>query len=272
MDENQVRQIVLQTLKGSFDKRIGDTPTDALQLTPKKYVNAQTASVLSVINTAIGNKFASGTDSGSANTYAITPSPALTAYTTGLLAVVKISNSSTGASTLNVSGLGAKSIKKIDGTIAITKGDLVAGCSYTFIYDGTNFVVQVPTQKANGELHPAANAGATTITTNFKPRTIRVNTSYVTATTGAISTLVSAGTWINGVYAEVYSNNTGSSSGGTNISTTSDTANIATGETSGTDGQFTVAVSSVTDTGFDLVLTNATSANPTVRIIWEAES
>lgn len=37
-DKQEVKKIVEETLKG-FGKCIGDTPTDTLQLTPRKYVN-----------------------------------------------------------------------------------------------------------------------------------------------------------------------------------------------------------------------------------------
>lgn len=38
-DKKEVETIAKQILNKSFSKRIGDTPTDALQLTPRKYVN-----------------------------------------------------------------------------------------------------------------------------------------------------------------------------------------------------------------------------------------
>lgn len=38
-DKKEVENIAKQVLNKSFSKRIGDTPTDALQLTPRKYVN-----------------------------------------------------------------------------------------------------------------------------------------------------------------------------------------------------------------------------------------
>lgn len=37
-DKKEISDIVKQESKGSFSKRIGDTPTDALQLVPKKYL------------------------------------------------------------------------------------------------------------------------------------------------------------------------------------------------------------------------------------------
>lgn len=71
------------------------------------------------------------------NTYTSTPSPALTAYTTGLSLDVVFTNANTGASTYNVSGLGAKAIQSAG--VALTSGQIVAGATYTLVYDGTHF-------------------------------------------------------------------------------------------------------------------------------------
>ena len=74
---------------------------------------------------------------GSANTYAIAPSPAIAAYAAGQQFHFIAANGSTGASTLNVSSLGTKNI--------YVQGSAVSGASITtagitsVIYDGTQF-------------------------------------------------------------------------------------------------------------------------------------
>lgn len=78
---------------------------------------------------------------GTANTYAVTLSPAPTAYADGMALCVKINVASTGASTINVNGLGAKTILDSLGN-AITAGGLKASTPYTLRYNGTNFIVQ----------------------------------------------------------------------------------------------------------------------------------
>lgn len=78
---------------------------------------------------------------GTANTYAATINPAPVAYVEGLALAVKINVNNTGASTINVNGLGAKSIKKSNGN-DITSGNLKAGSVYTLRYNGTNFILQ----------------------------------------------------------------------------------------------------------------------------------
>lgn len=78
-------------------------------------------------------------DSGSANTYVITPSPAISAYVAGQTFTFKATNANTGTSTLNVSGLGTKTIKKINGD-PLLSGNIVANQIVTVVYDGTDFI------------------------------------------------------------------------------------------------------------------------------------
>ena len=78
------------------------------------------------------------TDSGSANTYAIALTPAVTAYVAGQVFHFKAANASSGASTLNVNGLGAKNIKKKNDQ-DIAAGDIEQNAIVSVIYDGTSF-------------------------------------------------------------------------------------------------------------------------------------
>lgn len=79
-----------------------------------------------------------GTDTGSANTYAVTVNPAPTSYVAGMAVTFLATNANTGASTINVNGLGTKTIKKnISSDLA--SGDIKAGQVIMLIYDGTNF-------------------------------------------------------------------------------------------------------------------------------------
>ncbi|MFY2158506.1 hypothetical protein ACOSZF_23410, partial [Cytobacillus firmus] len=80
-----------------------------------------------------------GVATGSANTYAVTLNPAPVAYVEGMAVSIKINVDSTAASTLNVNGLGAKAIKKSNGTDVT---NLKANGIYTLRYDGTNFILQ----------------------------------------------------------------------------------------------------------------------------------
>lgn len=160
-------------------------PTDDLEYAPKKYVDdiaiagspdatttikgivevATQAEVLA--KTALGGTGASlsvrpdtlastllsdyKADTGAANAYVITPVPAITAYTAGQIFTFKATNANTAASTLNVSGLGAKTIKKGSGSTDLASGDIAAGMIVLCEYDGTNMVM----------LNPVANAPTT---------------------------------------------------------------------------------------------------------------
>ena len=88
-----------------------------------------------------------GTLGGSADTYTATPTPAITAYATGSEFNLKVNADNTGASTLNVSAVAAKDVKKYDGAGAVVDleaGDLQQDQYYKVIYDGTQFVVLNP--------------------------------------------------------------------------------------------------------------------------------
>ena len=75
------------------------------------------------------------------NTITATPSPALTAYAEGQTVTLKIATTNTGAATLNLNSLGAKTVKTQDGG-ALIGGELVG--IHKFVYDGTDFVVSDP--------------------------------------------------------------------------------------------------------------------------------
>lgn len=79
-----------------------------------------------------------GTTTGT-NAYIVTNNK-IKAYTEGLTVRVKIGTASTGASTLNINGLGAKTILDSLGN-AITSGGLKAELMYQLSYNGTNFIV-----------------------------------------------------------------------------------------------------------------------------------
>jgi hypothetical protein len=88
-----------------------------------------------------------GTLGGSADTYTASPTPAITAYATGSEFNLKVNADNTGASTLNVSAIDPKDIKKYDGAGAVVDleaGDLQQDQYYKVIYDGTDFILLNP--------------------------------------------------------------------------------------------------------------------------------
>lgn len=86
----------------------------------------------------------------SANTITVTLSPVPTSYSAGMPIRVKVANATTGATTINVNSLGAKTVKKyIAGAQAdLTTGDIIANQTVAMIYDGTNFILQATQQPA----------------------------------------------------------------------------------------------------------------------------
>ena len=79
-------------------------------------------------------------DTGAADAYVVTLSPVPSGLSAGFLVRFKASADNTGASTLNVNGIGAVAIKKsVDEDI--TSGDIETGQIVTVVYDGTNFQI-----------------------------------------------------------------------------------------------------------------------------------
>jgi microcystin-dependent protein len=82
------------------------------------------------------------TDTGAANAYVVTPAPVWASYSAGSELYVKIGagNTSTGASTINVSALGLKNILNEDSS-TLEANALLTGQVYHLIYDGTQFEI-----------------------------------------------------------------------------------------------------------------------------------
>lgn len=114
---------------------------------------------------------ASGTD-----TYTVTASPVLTAYTAGRSFKVLFTNGNTGAATINFNGLGAKDITKA-GTAALGAGDIAAGAVVDLTYDGTRFQTGLPTS--------ATTLGLTAGAAQTGDFTAAINTKYVCNFTAA---------------------------------------------------------------------------------------
>ncbi|MGG7200185.1 hypothetical protein ACQPUL_05535 [Clostridium butyricum] len=87
----------------------------------------------------IDNSLSPYASASGTNAYTITI-PGITSYIDGLKVTVKIGATSTGASTLNINGLGAKTILDNLGN-AIINGGLKAGIPYNLCFNGTNFIV-----------------------------------------------------------------------------------------------------------------------------------
>ena len=80
-----------------------------------------------------------GTSGGSANAQTLTPTLALNAQLAGTILCFKAGYSTSGASTLNVSGLGATTLQRKGA--ATGAGDLTANTFYFVVFDGTNWQI-----------------------------------------------------------------------------------------------------------------------------------
>jgi len=82
-------------------------------------------------------KFKYNTTKGSLNAYTLALQPTLTGYVTGQVFYFKADRTSSGTATLNIDGVGAKSIY-VNGAISAA-GDIVTGRMYSVVYDGAYF-------------------------------------------------------------------------------------------------------------------------------------
>jgi hypothetical protein len=89
-------------------------------------------------STQLPNIYTTTTDV--ANTYTATLTPIPNSYYAGQQALVKFTHGNTGAATINFNSLGAKAIKRSDGT-ALSSGDIYDDMVAYLVYDGTNFQI-----------------------------------------------------------------------------------------------------------------------------------
>jgi hypothetical protein len=77
------------------------------------------------------------TSGGSANAYTLTPKRTISALVDSIVIAFEANFTNTGAATLNVSGLGAKSILRTDGVTALSSGDIRSGQKVWLVYVDT---------------------------------------------------------------------------------------------------------------------------------------
>lgn len=107
-----------------------------------------------------------GVATGSSNAYVLTPIPAIIEYTNGVAYSFVANHTCSGASTCNISSLGAKAIKNGAGS-ALSSGDITAGNFVTLIYDSVvdYFVLNVSQGFSSITVSGSATVGSLVATT-----------------------------------------------------------------------------------------------------------
>lgn len=116
-----------------------DGTSETLAATEKavKLINDITSSTIKVLNEREGY----GTTTNFGNDYSVKLTPSPDRLVEGLRITVKINATNSGTSTINVNELGKKSLLRANGT-PLPSGSLKLNSVYTFVYNGTNFMLQ----------------------------------------------------------------------------------------------------------------------------------
>ena len=218
------------------------------------------------------------TDAGGDDTYAITVSPTPDNYTDGDEYTFKPSTVNTGACTLNVNSLGAKSIKKfVSGSkVDPNNGDIAANQPVRVKYDGTDFVIMSPvlsTQYKNGvdtrDLSTASGNQTIAHGLGKIPKMVRI-TAIVGISTGGQNYIwsLSQGSFNGTTTASVYEGSNSNAQGFQGTSTTY-IINLIAPDINSTTPQ--TASITIDDTNITLAWTKDGSTTGTAQITWEAE-
>ena len=87
----------------------------------------------------------------------------MSAYATGQTFYFLAAGGNTGAVTVNINAIGAKSVKKTDGS-ALVSGDILTGAAVQIMYDGTNFQLLSDSNGTNETVGNLTVTGTTTAT------------------------------------------------------------------------------------------------------------
>jgi hypothetical protein len=217
--------------------------------------------------------------SASSTAYTATLSPAPTSYTNGMEVLVKIDVANTTSTpTLNVNGLGAKTIVKGTST-PLVANDLIIGQVARFVYDGTNMVLQNPsvvtTFKTGSTTHDMTSTTTTTIAHGLG--TIPKLVTFHVGTSLASAAALQAVAYSYGAYDGVTqnSNYVAGSTNGSTIATGQDTSNAihyAYGGTAGANSDRLVGAVTVDATNITITWTKTGSPTGTGNIIWTAQA
>lgn len=146
-----MRYLITNSTTGAFSitaKCVGGTGIVIPQgTTVDVFVNPDTPALVAASNyfPGVAGFFVGGTTSGT-NTQTVTLSTTGFSWTAGYTFNCTVGTSPTGAFTINPSGAGAKNVFKVvnGGVVAAGAGDMVAGQTAVFVYDGTEAILVNP--------------------------------------------------------------------------------------------------------------------------------
>ena len=142
-----------------------------------KQVEESVTALTTLMNSRVNATYNVQTTSGT-GTITATADSAITSYSVGQKFTVKFANANTGAATININGIGAKSLFQYDSSGAKVNPTIVANMLSQIAYDGTDFVVLDPL--------PAAPAGAAAhgrqVITSNTTFTVPVGVSWINVT------------------------------------------------------------------------------------------
>ena len=132
---------------GATNVGAGDLPNGGVALFLNDGTNVQLVAMLGATAAALGDNlfwhFCGTPAGGTANALTAVASPVPASLTTPMHVILQASAPNTGAATLNLNGLGVKSIVNRDGS-ALQAGQLNTTVPLWLMYDGTNFVLMDP--------------------------------------------------------------------------------------------------------------------------------
>lgn len=166
----------ISTTAGTTEVTVGYSQSTTTILFAPRYNQVLTESQQDFLDAAVNSTdwyaaSATGTDA-----YAITVSPAITAYANGQKFRFKADVANTGAATLNVSGLGAITLKKLNDQDLIT-GDIEANQIVEVVYNSTGPIFSIISQL--GQTSSALDYQAFTASGTWTKPTGLAGTEYV---------------------------------------------------------------------------------------------
>lgn len=167
---NNTLNDVATALTGSLSADGQTTPTADQPMATYKHTNVGNAAALNQYATASqvqnGDLIELSSVSGT-NTITATAPLSMAAYAQGQMFTFVSAGANTGATTININSLGAKSITKL-GTTALSSGDIASGAVCVIVYDGTRFQLVGGGRQADPVTYPISLAnGGTGQTTAY---------------------------------------------------------------------------------------------------------